>query len=151
MLTQAEQIAAQSEVTPYECFSVIETEEGYGIWDDIRDELYVDEDGVTADFDSEWVAEDYLKELREKVAQQEADEWEYIERSKIETQNDEISAEQADAGTVSAEPEAVSEMETVPQIQSNDDLLGVELTMDGRRFVVDEIHDSTASLRDITF
>ena len=151
MLAQAEQIAAQSEVAPYERFSVVETEDGYGIWDDIRDEYYVDEDGVTADFDSEWAAEDYLKELQEKVAQKEADEWEYIERSKFEAQSEEINAEQTDAGTVSAEPEAVSETESVPRIQSNDDLLGVALTMDGRRFVVDEIHDNTASLRDITF
>ena len=151
MLAQAEQVAAQSEVAPYERFSVIETEEGYGIWDDIHDELYVDEDGVTADFDSEWVAEDYLKELREKVTQKEADEWEYVERSKFEAQSEEINAKPADAGTVSAEPETISETESVSQIQSDDKLLGVELTMDGRRFVVDEIHDNTASLRDITF
>ena len=151
MLEQAEQVVAQSEVAPYERFSVIETEEGYGIWDDIRDELYVDEDGVSADFDSEWVAEDYLKELREKVAQKEADEWEYVERSKFEAQSEESNAKQADAGTVSAEPETISETESVSQIQSNDELLGVELTMDGRRFVVDGIHDNTASLRDVTF
>lgn len=45
MLAQAEQIAAQSEVAPYERFTVIETDEGYGIWDDLHDGLYVDEDG----------------------------------------------------------------------------------------------------------
>lgn len=65
MLAQAEQIAAQSAVAPYERFAVIETDEGYGIWDDLHDGLYVDEDGVTADFDSEWVAENYLLELKE--------------------------------------------------------------------------------------
>ena len=42
MLAQAEQIAAQSEVEPYERFAVIETDEGYGIWDDLHDGLYVD-------------------------------------------------------------------------------------------------------------
>lgn len=44
MLAQAEQIAAQSEVEPYERFAVIETDEGYGIWDDLHDGLYVDEE-----------------------------------------------------------------------------------------------------------
>jgi len=151
MLAQAEQIAAQSEVTPYERFTVIETGEGYGIWDDIRDELYVDEDGVTADFDSEWVAEDYLKELRERVSRQEATEWEYIERSKFEAQNDETVEKPIGTDKVSPQAETVREMEPVSQIQSDNDLIGVELTMDGRRFVVDEIHGSTASLRDITF
>ena len=69
----------------------------------------------------------------------------------IAAQSEEINAGQADAGTVSAEPETISETESVSQIQSNDELLGVELTMDGRRFVVDGIHDNTASLRDVTF
>ena len=41
MLAQAEQIAAQSEVAPYERFTVIETDEGYGIWDDLHDGLYL--------------------------------------------------------------------------------------------------------------
>ena len=151
MLAQAERIAAQNEVTPYERFTVIETDEGYGIWDDIRDELYVDADGVTADFDSEWAAEMYLKELREKVAQQEAAEWEYIERSKFEAQNDEIAENRAGRDKVSPEAGTMPEMESAFQIQSDNDLIGVELTIDGRRFVVDEIHDNTASLRDITF
>ena len=151
MLAQAERIATQSEVAPYERFAVIETDEGYGIWDDIREELYVDEDGVTADFDSEWAAETYLKELREKVAWQEAAEWEYIERSKFEAQNDEIAENSMERDKTSPEAETAPEMESVSQIQSDNDLIGVELTMDGRRFVVDEIHDKTASLRDITF
>ncbi|MDO5593104.1 MAG: hypothetical protein Q4G57_09430, partial [Bacillota bacterium] len=151
MLAQAEQLAAQSEVAPYERFAVIETDEGYGIWDDIRDELYVDEDGVTADFDSEWAAEAYLKDLREKVARQEAAEWEYIERSKFEPQNEQITEKPTGADKVSPEAEPMPEMESASRIQSDNDLIGVELIMDGRRFVVDEIRGNTASLRDITF
>ena len=68
-------------------------------------------------------------------------------------QSEEIIAEQADDGMTTAEPETVPETEDDSEkpIQSNDDLIGAELTLDNRRFVVDEIRDNTASLRDITF
>ena len=113
MLAQAEQIAAQSEVAPYERFTVIETDEGYGIWDDLHDGLYVDEDGVTADFDSEWVAENYLLELKEKVAQREAAEWEYVERSKYEAQTDENDAADVQPDIASQENTEPVEMESI--------------------------------------
>ena len=151
MLAQAEQIAAQSEVEPYERFTVIETDEGYGIWDDLHDGLYVDEDGVTADFDSEWVAENYLLELKEKVAQREADEWEYVERSKYEAQTEENDSADVQADIASPENSEPAEMESVPHFQDDNDLIGAELTLDGRRFAVDEVRDGRASLRDITF
>lgn len=151
MLAQAEQIAAQSEVAPYERFTVIETDEGYGIWDDLHDGLYVDEDGVTADFDSEWVAENYLIELKEKIAQREAAEWEYVERSKYEAQSQETEQESAPAADVSADTNNTSEMESEPHFQDDNDLIGAELTLDGRRFAVDDVRDGRASLRDITF
>ena len=48
----------------YERFSVIETDDGYAVWDDIRDEIYVDSEGVRETFPSEWQAEDYLKQVR---------------------------------------------------------------------------------------
>ena len=151
MLAQAEQIAAQSEVEPYERFAVIETDEGYGIWDDLHDGLYVDEDGVTADFDSEWVAENYLLELKEKVAQREAAEWEYVERSKYEAQTEENDAADVQPDIASPEKAEPTEMESVFHFQVDNDLIGAELTLDGRRFAVDEVRDGRASLRDITF
>lgn len=151
MLVQAEQIAAQSEVEPYERFAVIETDEGYGIWDDLHDGLYVDEEGVTADFDSEWVAENYLLELKEKIAQREAAEWEYVEHSKYEAQSLETERDSASAGDVLADTDKTSETESEPHFQDDNDLIGAELTLDGRRFAVDEVRDGRASLRDITF
>ena len=151
MLAQAEQIAAQSAVAPYERFTVIETDEGYGIWDDLHDGLYVDEDGVTADFDSEWVAENYLLELKEKVAQREAAEWEYVERSKYEAQTEENDAADVQPDIASPEKAEPAEMESVSHFQVDNDLIGAELTLDGRRFTVDEVRDGRASLRDITF
>lgn len=74
---------AAEEPEPYERFSVIDTDDGkYGIWDDIRDEFYVDEEGVSERFDSEWLANDYLFQVREAVAGREAAEWQYVEQSK---------------------------------------------------------------------
>jgi hypothetical protein len=83
MLAAAERIAAESAVEPYERFAVVETDEGYAIWDDLHDDYYVDEDGVTESFTSEWQAEAYLEEVRKAVADREAAEWRYVEQAKI--------------------------------------------------------------------
>ena len=151
MLAQAEVLAAQEAVPSYERFTVIETEDGYGIWDDLHDGLYVDEDGVTTDFDSERVAEDYLKELRQKISDREAAEWLYVERSKMEVSNAQTAENEAPIDTSTPGDGSLPEQEHISQVQNNDDLLGVELTIEGRRFVVDEIQGEQASLRDITF
>ena len=66
----------------YERFSVIETDDGYAVWDDIRDEIYVDSEGVRETFPSEWQAEDYLDQVRKAVNEKEAAEWLYVERAK---------------------------------------------------------------------
>ena len=66
----------------YERFSVIETDDGYAVWDDIRDEIYVDSEGVRETFPSEWQAEDYLEQVRKAVNEKEAAEWLYVERAK---------------------------------------------------------------------
>ena len=52
--------------SPYltERFAVIETENGYAVWDEARNGIYVDEEGVSEEFTSEWQANDYLKQLQ---------------------------------------------------------------------------------------
>ena len=65
-------------------FSIIETENGYAIWDDLRSEIYVDSDGVQEEFSSEWQADDYLDQVRRSVSDQEAVEWLTAERAKTE-------------------------------------------------------------------
>ncbi len=87
MLAQAEQIAKESDVGPApERFFVIDLDRGYqkayGIWDDIRDEQYVDEEGVSEEFSSEWEANAYLEQLKKSVSEKEAAEWLYVERAK---------------------------------------------------------------------
>ncbi len=82
LLATAEKIAQESAVEPYERFAVVETEEGYAIWDDITDDYYVDDDGVTESFISEWQANAYLDEVRKAVSDKEAAEWLDVERSK---------------------------------------------------------------------
>ncbi len=88
MLKQAEQIAAAADVGTDERFHVIELDRGskiaYGIWDDITETYYVDEAGVTEEFDSKWQAEAYCKEVQKRVSEREAKEWLDVERSKNE-------------------------------------------------------------------
>ena len=83
VMADVEQIAAD-EPPPYERFSVIETDNGYAVWDDARNEVYTDSEGVQEEFTSEWQAEDYLKQVRKEVADKEAAEWLAVERAKQE-------------------------------------------------------------------
>ena len=118
----------------YERFSVIETDDGYAIWDDIRDEVYVDEEGVSEHFPSEWQAEDYLEQVRKAVSEKEAAEWLYVEQSR----NTAAKSEQPQSEPVST---------------ANPVIVGTRLTIDGRQFEVDSVDDHTqnVSLRDVTF
>ena len=76
-----EQIAANTPQAP-ERFSVIETEDGYAVWDDVQGGIYVDSEGIQEEFTSEWQAEDYLKQVKKAVADKEAAEWLAVERAK---------------------------------------------------------------------
>ena len=84
VMRDAEVIASEEE--SYERFSVIETEGGYAIWDDIRDKIYVDEQGVSEEFTSEWQANDYLQGVKKAVSEKESAEWLYMEQSKLEAE-----------------------------------------------------------------
>ena len=81
VMADVDQIAANAS-PPQERFSVIETDNGYAVWDDARNEIYVDGEGVQEEFTSEWQAEDYLKQVRKAVADKEAAEWLAVERAK---------------------------------------------------------------------
>ena len=118
----------------YERFSVIETDDGYAVWDDIRDEIYVDDDGVSENFPSEWQAEDYLEQVRKAVNEKEAAEWLYVEQSR----------------NTAAKPE---QPQSEPVSTANPVIVGTRLTIDGRQFEVDSVDDHTqnVSLRDVTF
>ena len=81
VISDVEEIAASEPEAP-ERFYVIETDDGYAVWDDIRGEIYVDEEGVSEDFSSEWQAEDYLKQVKKAVSEKESAEWLYVEQSR---------------------------------------------------------------------
>ena len=68
MLRQAEQIAAASALPPEERFSLMETDSGYAIWDDQTEAIYVDDEGVSEEFTSEWQAQAYLEEVKKAVS-----------------------------------------------------------------------------------
>lgn len=82
MLRQAEQIAAENTLPPDERFFVIETDDGYAIWDDLTEAIYIDDEGVSEEFKSEWQANDYLEQVKKSVSEKEAAEWLYVERAK---------------------------------------------------------------------
>ena len=83
MLTQAARMADGSNYAAPERFFLIETDNGYAVWDDIREEIYVDPEGVSEEFTSEWQAEDYLLQVKEDVARQEAADWLKTEKAKL--------------------------------------------------------------------
>ena len=85
MLRQAEQIAAENTLPPDERFFVIETDDGYAIWDDLTEAIYIDDEGVSEEFKSEWQANDYLEQVKKSVSEKEAAEWLYVERAKQDT------------------------------------------------------------------
>ena len=118
----------------HERFSVIETEDGYAVWDDIRDEIYVDSEGVRETFPSEWQAEDYLEQVRKAVNEKEAAEWLYVEQSR----------------NAAAKPE---QPQSEPVSTADPVIVGARLTIDDRQFEVDSVDEVTqrVSLRDITF
>ena len=125
----------------YERFSVIETDDGYAVWDDIRDEIYVDSEGVRETFPSEWQAEDYLEQVRKAVNEKEAAEWLYVERTK---------------GTAAEQP---VEPATQPAITDAEfaaqNLVPGETVfeIDGRSFLVDRVDTAhgVVNFQDITF
>ena len=125
---------AAEQPSAYERFSVIETDDGYAVWDDIRDEIYVDSEGVRETFPSEWQAEDYLEQVRKAVNEKEAAEWLYVEQSR----------------NTAAKPE---QPQSEPVSTADPVVVGTRLTIDGRQFEVDSVDDHTqrVSLRDVTF
>ena len=125
---------AAEQPSAYERFSVIETDDGYAVWDDIRDEIYVDSEGVRETFPSEWQAEDYLEQVRKAVSEKEAAEWLYVEQSR----------------NTAAKPE---QPQSEPVSTADPVIVGTRLTIDGRQFEVDSVDDHTqnVSLRDVTF
>lgn len=69
MLRQAEQIAGENTLPPDERFFVIETDDGYAIWDDLTEAIYIDDEGVSEEFKSEWQANDYLEQVKKSVSE----------------------------------------------------------------------------------
>ena len=64
VMADVEQAAARVPQSD-ERFSPIETENGYAVWDNNRDEIYVDDEGVSEEFTSRWQAEEYARQLNQ--------------------------------------------------------------------------------------
>lgn len=61
--------AAENMLPPDERFFVIETDDGYAIWDDLTEAIYIDNEGVREEFQSEWQANDYLEQVKKSVSE----------------------------------------------------------------------------------
>lgn len=139
ILAYAEKIAAQYETEPpEERFEVIMTsdafpdpEDAFAIWDNIREEYYAADDGTVLTYPTEEAAETGLLKVRKEVSDKETEEWLYAERVK--------------QGVISAPSEAAK--------QDNSDLIGREITIDNRRYLIESIGEISGdvSMRDITF
>ncbi len=73
IVVDAVDITPETDVTNLEDiderFAVVDTEDGhYAVWDELTGTFYVDSDGVTEYFDDEWLANDYLENVRQDVA-----------------------------------------------------------------------------------
>ena len=62
---------------------MIETDDGYAIWDDLTEAIYVDNEGVSEEFTSEWQAQAYLEEVKKAASNKQAAEWLAVERAKL--------------------------------------------------------------------
>ncbi len=164
VMADVEQIAANTPPAP-ERFSIIETDNGYAVWDDARNEIYADGEGVQEEFTSEWQAEDYLKQVRKAMADKEAAEWLAVERAKQgtpEPAEKETAAGAAEKGTESLadghghESDGPASALPVPPAEEHRDPLapayqvGDTAYLDDTPFFIDEIRDSEVSLRDPT-
>ena len=139
MLAFAERIAAQYETEPpEERFEVIMTsdafpdpEDAFAIWDNIREEYYADTDGRVLTYPTEEAATAGLLKVRKAVSDKEAEEWLYAERVK----------------------QGVTPAPSEPAKQDDSDLIGTELTIDNRRYLIEKVGEISGdvSLRDITF
>ena len=71
-------VSAESAIAPADRFHVVSLDQGfytrYAIWDDKADGYYVDADGVTEEFTSEWQAEEYRLKLQERALTEQAKE-----------------------------------------------------------------------------
>ena len=99
MLRQAEHIAAENTLPPDERFFVIETDEGYAIWGDLTEAIYIDDEGVSEEFKSEWQANDYFEQVKKSVSEKEAAEWLYVERAKQNTSAEQPEQKEAEPFT----------------------------------------------------
>ena len=125
VMSDVEAIVASEPEAP-ERFQVIETDDGYAVWDDIRGEIYVDEEGVSEDFSSEWQAEDYLEQVKKAVSEKEAAEWLYVEQSK----------------NAAAEPETAESAPLRPPvpIKKNHTALAQPLNTSGSNYCITDDH-----------
>ena len=131
MLNTAADVYARSELAAPQRFTVMETDDGYAVWDDIQDGIHVEPDGVSEEFTSEWEAETYRQQLIEKVQEREAKDWLYVEQSKQNLQQDipfpDVESEEAPESVHAEADPLVLEMQEHARALGANAVIGVDL------------------------
>ena len=110
----------------YDRFAVIDTEDGeYAIWDNQTDDYYVDHEGVMEYFTDEWLANDYLEEVRQTVVA--------MENVQSEVPVEEV-AEVSDA--------------PIPEVSEWNYQVGDTVYLDDTAFRIEQIKEREVQLRD---
>ena len=121
MIAYAEKVASEYESEPQEeRFEILMTsdafpdpEDVYAIWDNIREKYYADDYGKILTYPTEEAANEGLAAVKKAVADKGTEEWLYVERAK-------------------------QGLDPVPT-QDNADLIGKEITIDNRKYVVESV------------
>ena len=127
-----------------ERFTVIETDTGYAVWDDVQNDIHVDSEGVAEDFTSEWQADAYREEVRQAdtVPVNDKDVDELLDDYPITV---EIGGELRTFPNAAAAEDALNAVNLFPYFVG--DTVYLE---DGKAFLVTEVRDTSIQLQDPT-
>lgn len=129
-----------------ERFTVIETDTGYAVWDDIQNGIHVNKKGVAEDFPSEWQADAYLEEVRQEVSDTMPDNDKDIDEALDDCPiTVDIGGELRTFPNAAAAEDALNEVSKFPYAVG--DTVYLE---DGKPFIVTEVRDTSIQLQDPT-
>ena len=142
-----ERFAADTSMEANERFHVVELDRGpkiaYGIWDDLHNGYYVDGEGVTEAFDSEWQAQSYLEELRRTVDEK-------VKEAAAQTPPVGMATEEAGSSERTLSPEARPSPKPAPSPKQAQPpyRVGDTVYLDNTPFEITEIRESSVQLLD---
>ncbi|MDD3228632.1 MAG: SNF2-related protein [Oscillospiraceae bacterium] len=131
---------------PNERFTVIETDTGYAVWDDIQNGIHVDNEGVAEDFPSEWQADTYREEVRQAVSDTAP-----VNDKGIDEVLDDYPITVEIGGELRTFPNAAAAEDALNAVSKFPYAVGDTVYLeDGKAFIVTEVRDTSIQLQDPT-